>query len=366
MRYKTIKKYTICIILGIIVSLIFIKIRAAFFLADADVTIITYNKITEIPTSSEEMTKSIFHYQISDFVVNGIQTTTPKEITNFSSWGFSLPERPILIIFETADKHTINNVAPIIKMYEFKATICIPDFELEQIIEGTNPSLITPTELNQYLESELFNLGLKLTEIPKEIKKVEELSDGMKAIFNIRPDIILFPDNSELEISLYEDICSAADANIGINSAVTNASNPINGKTNLTILKHQRVCGSRMTFSIRAIRHPGAISAGEIYISQPIGDRFSASVSVFDKNYNLIMGEYYDALPNESTLLGKLPKNVDFPISVYITDETGLILYQKAQFNRYSIERGEPVPYEYSQESIDIVSEIEIPLDDVE
>jgi hypothetical protein len=148
-------------------------------------------------------------------------------------------------------------------------------------------------------------------------------------------------------------------------SAKENFVNTINSKTDLQKLSTLDVIGNRLTFSIKAIRHPGAISAAEILIAQPIGERFKVAVSVFDKDFNRLLGKNFDELPVEPILLGDLPNKVDFPISIYITDETGVILYKQERFNRYTIERGDPVPIEaiIPDELIKALSEIEIPLD---
>lgn len=360
---KTLLKYAKYVGLGLIVVLIGAKIRAYFFLPEVELPVITYKEIVVIPNSPNEVSQNLFHSQISDLTVNGYQTITPARLRAYKSWGVSLPSNPIIITIESINRDTINYAASILKSYDFCATICIPKEQLNELNKGTNSSLITKEELLTFKEAEIYSYGLKLSsthyKLASEIKPEVRL---MKDIFGQSPEAIAFPNNTDEEV--VKNLCSVAGAKLGFYPEADSL-NIIYSKTNLKLLKQQKIIGDRLTFSITAIRHPGALAAAEIHIAQPVGERFKACVSVFDKDYNRLLGERFDKLPIEPILLGELPNKVEYPISVYITDETGVVLYKQEKFNRYTIERGEPVPLEKEvpEELEKALSEIEIPLD---
>lgn len=348
--------YAKYISLGLIIVVIGIKLRALFFLPDVELPIIAYKKIVSLPTSSNEISQSLFHAQISDLSVNGYEAISPKKLSRYKAWGIPFPEIPVMLLIETIDRETLNYAASILKDYNFSATVCIPADELIKLASSEDDSrLATKEELLAFEQAKIYNFGLKIS---TDSKVSAEAGKIMKEIFNHLPSVISIP----------KDIDSATNiptkTKIHV-SAKENFVNTINSKTDLQKLSTLGVIGNRLTFSIKAIRHPGAISVAEILIAQPIGERFKVAVSVFDKDFNRLLGKNFDELPVEPILLGDLPNKVDFPISIYITDETGVILYKQERFNRYTIERGDPVPTEtiIPDELIKALSEIEIPLD---
>lgn len=363
MNLKVVKHYTIYLSIGLIIALAFLKVRALFFLPELELPVIVYEQIVEIPNSSNEISRNIFHSQISDLSINGYQTITPRDLRAYKAWGKTLPENPIIIAIESIDKSTINYAASILTNYNFSATICIPEEQLKEINNKSVPELATKEELVAFREADVYSYGLKLSssqyKLASEIKSEINL---MKQKLNFAPEAITFPNENNAEAQ--KALCSTAGVKIGF-SPKADTINKLNTKTDFRLLKQQKAIGNRLTFSINAIRHPGALSAGEIFISQPVGQRFKACVSVFDKNFELLLGQQYDALPEEPVLLGKLPNKVEYPISVYITDATGILVYRHEQFNRYTIERGEPVPLEEEiPEALKkALDEIEIPVE---
>lgn len=363
MSIKTIKNYAIYLSIGIILAFIFIKVRANYFLSELELPIFVYNKIVDLPCSPDEVSHNLFHSQISDLSVNGYQTITPAQLHAHKAWGRPLPENPVIIAIESIDSHTIDYAASILTNYNFTATICIPESQFDELSQKTNPTLATKEDLLAFKESEIYSYGLKLSttqyKLAEEIKPTIKL---MKDIFDQTPASITFPE--PIHAKSADALCSVAGAKVGFYPEADSL-NTINSKTNLKQLKQQKVIGNRLAFSIKAIRHPGALAAAEIFIAQPMGERFKTNVTVFDKDFNLLLGESYDELPEESILLGKLPSKVLYPISIYITDSTGILVYKQEQFNRYTIERGEPVPLETEtpDELEKALDEIEIPLD---
>lgn len=363
MKSKTIRNYAIYVSIGIFIALICIKVKVLFFLPEVELPIIVYKQIVELPNSPDEVSQNLFHSQLSDLSVNGYQTITPANLRAYKSWGKALPENPIIIAIESIDKSTIDYAASILTNYNFSATICIPEKQLDELNKGTNTALATKEELIAFREADVYSYGLKLAsthyKLASEIKPEVRL---MKDILGQSPDSITFPE--PLHAKSAEALCSVAGAKLGFYPEADSL-NTINSKTNLKQLKQQKVIGNRLTFSIKAIRHPGALAAAEIFVAQPMGERFKTNVTVFDKNFNRLLGESYDELPKEPILLGELPNKVEYPISVYITDSTGILVYKHEQFNRYTIERGEPVPLEIEtpEELEKALDEIEIPLE---
>jgi hypothetical protein len=349
--------YAKYISLGLIIVVIGIKLRALFFLPDVELPIIAYKKIVSLPTSSNEISQSLFHAQISDLSVNGYEAISPKKLSRYKAWGIPFPEIPVMLLIETIDRETLNYAASILKDYNFSATVCIPADELIKLASSEDDSrLATKEELLAFEQAKIYNFGLKISTDSKASAEADKI---MKEIFKHKPFAISTSDKS-VSASTHTPV----KALIRITEK-ENFVNTINSKTDLQKLSTLDVIGNRLTFSIKAIRHPGAISAAEILIAQPIGERFKVAVSVFDKDFNRLLGKNFDELPVEPILLGDLPNKVDFPISIYITDETGVILYKQERFNRYTIERGDPVPTEaiIPDELIKALSEIEIPLD---
>lgn len=366
MKAKIFLKYTSYVFVGILTAVLIVKLRALFFLPQTELPIIVYNEIKQIPTASNEISQNLFHTQISDLSVNGFEPIPPAKLVRYKAWGLSFPTSPVMLVFDTIESNTINYVATTLMDYQFKATICIPEESLQALADGSDNTICTKENLLNLMESEQFSLGLYISSLPndkKELKKKAKNSLALfKELFDTTPKVIIIPEGTDKEKS--KAICRAYKSKLGIckdNSIV----NSISSKTRLSQLTHQRIIGGRTLFSIKAIRHPGAISQGEIFISQPSGERFKACVSVFDKNFVRLIGEKYDALPIEPALLGELPNTVEYPISIFITDETGIFLYKSETFNRYTIERGEAVPLEIdiSDELEKALSEIDIPLD---
>ena len=364
MKIKTFSRYLAYCTLGIILALLIVKVRALFFLPEVELPIVVYKQITQIPSSDEEISKNIFHSQISDLSVNGYQSITPAKLRAYKNWGISLPENPVLINIECIDKQVIDYAASILTNYNFTATICIPEKQVDEIINGNNPSLITKEELLAYKEADVFDIGLHGKFHVKLLSELNPMIKQFRKNFEQKPAAIIFSENNPEKSIEVENVCSHLGAKIGI-SEKSDFVNKLNSKTNLRTLKHLPFIGGRLAFSIKAVRHPGALSAGNIFIAQPEGQRFKVCVSVFDKNFNRLLGQNFDSLPTEPTLLGKLPNKVDYPISIYITDSTGILMYKDEQFNRYTIERGDPVPRETKipDELEKELSQIEIPLD---
>lgn len=352
------------IFLGLIVFLVVAKLRACFFLPEVELPIVVYKQISLIPSSNDEISQNIFHSQISDLSVNGYQSITPARLRAYKNWGVALPENPVLINIECVDKQVIDYAASILTNYNFTATICIPEEQVDEVISGNNPSLITKEELLAYKEADVFDIGLHGKFHVKLLSELNPITKQFRKNFEQKPDVIIFSENNHDKSIEIENICSHLGAKIGI-SEKSDFVNTLNSKTNLRTLKHLPFIGGRLAFSIKAIRHPGALSAGNIFIAQPEGQRFKACVSVFDKDFNRLLGQNFDSLPTEPILLGKLPNKVDYPISIYITDSTGILVYKDEQFNRYTIERGNPVPRETEipEELEKELSQIEIPLD---
>ena len=157
MKIKTFSRYLAYCTLGIILALLIVKVRALFFLPEVELPIVVYKQITQIPSSDEEISKNIFHSQISDLSVNGYQSITPAKLRAYKNWGISLPENPVLINIECIDKQVIDYAASILTNYNFTATICIPEKQVDEIISGNNPSLITKEELLAYKEADIFS-----------------------------------------------------------------------------------------------------------------------------------------------------------------------------------------------------------------
>ena len=364
MKIKTFSRYLAYCTLGIILALLIVKVRALFFLPEVELPIVVYKQISQIPSSDEEISKNIFHSQNSDLSVNGYQSITPAKLRAYKNWGISLPENPVLIKIECIDKQVIDYAADILTNYNFTATICIPEKQVDDVISGNNPSLITKEELLAYKEADVFDIGLHGKFHVKLLSELNPMIKQFRKNFEQKPAAIIFSENNPEKSIEVENICSHLGAKIGI-SEKSDFVNKLNSKTNLRTLKHLPFIGGRLAFSIKAVRHPGALSAGNIFIAQPEGQRFKACVSVFDKNFNRILGQNFDSLPTEPILLGKLPNKVDYTISIYITDSTGILVYKDEQFNRYTIERGDPVPRETEipDELEKELSQIEIPLD---
>lgn len=357
-----IKKYGLYLSFILILTVAFMKIRVAFFLPEVELPIIVYKQIVDIPNSPDEVSYNRFHIQLSDLYVNGFQTVTPARLRAYKAWGRPLPQQPFMISIENIDKEQLNYTTSVLTNYNFTATISIPEEKLNDLLKGTDSKLATKEELLKYKENNIYSYGIRLTEIPEKGDALKSVAKEMKKRLEIAPEMLTFPKTpSKKEAEL---LCSAAGATIGIHEE-KNSINKLNKNANFSFFKHQKIIGNRLTFSITAIRHPGALAAAEIYISQPVGERFNARVSVLDKNGDLLLDKYYDELPLERTLFGKLKKEVQYPITVYITDATGMIFYISETFNRYTIERGEPVPLEIeiNEELEKELDKIDIPLD---
>lgn len=359
---KKIKKLLIYICFLLILAVIYYKVHALFFLPEKELSIISYQNLTDIPNKDDETSQHMFHSQINDFISNGFIAITPKMLREYKSWGKEIPNNSLMLIIESIDANTIYYGASILNNYKLSATVCIPENQFHKLSNCETNSLASKDVLLKYQKSGTYNFGLKLSSLDTTKDTLKNIKKRFKEIFGVNPQVVVFPKETTEEDA--KRICSVLNTKIGCFPDDENNC-LLNSDTNLQFLPKQNVVGSRLIFSVKAIRHPGASSAGNIFIGQPIGKRFKASVSIFDKKFNRIHIENFDGLPTENTLLCKLPKKVDFPINVYITDTTGIILYENVFFNRYNMEKGEPIPWELriSEELREALSEIDIPPD---
>lgn len=308
----------------------------------------------------------MFSRHIDDLYNHGFTTISPNRLKAYKEWGFPLPKQPIIITFDNCDIDTLNAAAQIFEPLEMTGVVNLATTHIGNTPQTLNGRLMpTWDDIKKIKESKIFYIGghtrnlVDLTTHVKPFNEIRASRHDIKKNIKFKSNVFSFP-FGKFNNNILKDV---KKAKVDIAFTYGNEIAVINRKTNLLALPRIRVTGGRLAFSTKIVSHAGSNSAGEVFVSQPDGPRFNAKVYIYEYgNYDSLYKEEFKELPTSITKLFSLPKNVKFPITVDITDNTGTILYMSSLFSKADLERGEPViPSieldEQSQEIIDGILE---------
>ncbi|MBQ3971791.1 MAG: polysaccharide deacetylase family protein, partial [Selenomonadaceae bacterium] len=88
------------------------------------VMVLNYHKVDDLDISLSVRPKD-FDDQMRYLKENGYHTITPDEFYESLAGNFELPENPVLITFDDGYEDNYRNAYPILRKYDFKATIFV-------------------------------------------------------------------------------------------------------------------------------------------------------------------------------------------------------------------------------------------------
>ena len=87
------------------------------------VPILNYQQVNDIDVNSFTLTVEQFDAQMKYLADNGYNVITPDELLDSWENGRALPPKPVIITLDSGSVDTYKNIFPILKKYNFKATL---------------------------------------------------------------------------------------------------------------------------------------------------------------------------------------------------------------------------------------------------
>lgn len=113
----------------------------------SDVPVLNYHKVDDY-NHALSILPSEFEEQIKYLYENGYHTITPDDLINHLKYGSPLPSRPILITFDDGYLDNYLNAYPVLKKYNFTATI----FIVTDLV-GKDPRFMTWEQVREMQDS---------------------------------------------------------------------------------------------------------------------------------------------------------------------------------------------------------------------
>jgi peptidoglycan/xylan/chitin deacetylase (PgdA/CDA1 family) len=121
-----------------------------------------YHKVSDGPTDGITISAEKLEKQLDYIKQKGYQTVSFKELTAFIQTGKPLPEKPVILTFDDAYRDFMTRAFPLLKSYDFKATVFIPVGFMGKTNAWDNGSdpVLTAEEINGLADSGIVEFGL--------------------------------------------------------------------------------------------------------------------------------------------------------------------------------------------------------------
>lgn len=321
-------------LLSVLVAIpVFLLIRARF-LPDVEVPILLYERVARVANDAVTVPVDLFHLQMNDLSRNGYHTISPKRLRAYQTWGYPLPEKPVIITFDNAYRSLLSEVAMILSEQEFTAVVFLATTYLSTD-PGESHSLngepmMTWNEVRSAMEAGVFEFGghtRNLVDLTRHVKPFNEIRasrSDIKRTTGIRSGLFSYPGGRVTP----ELIRAARKAKIFVAMTYGDTVAKIGPHTDLLALPRLRVVGGSHAFTVNIIERQSPGSFGSVRITHPMGPAFPCSVVVYGLGAVSPDQEFdSEGIQAGETVEFPLPSDIKFPVEIEILDTNRVLLY---------------------------------------
>jgi len=312
---------------------IFLLIRARF-LPDVEVPILLYERVARVANDDVTVPSDLFHLQMSDLSRNGYRTISPKRLRAYKTWGYPLPEKPVIITFDNAYRSLLSEVAMILKEQDFTAVVFLATTYI-----STNPGesrslngepMMTWNEVRLAMKEGVFEFGghtRNLEDLTRHVKPFNEIRasrSDIKRATGVRSGLFSYPAGR-----VTPELARAAHkAKIDVAMTYGDTIAMIGPRTDLLLLPRLRVVGGSHAFTVNVVERQSPGLFGVVRITHPTGPVFPCRVVVFGSGAVTPDQEFEsEGIRPGETIEFPLPNDIKFPVEVEIVDEHRILLY---------------------------------------
>ncbi len=160
----------------------------------AGVLILNYHQVTDTHYSALTMHPKAFHTQMKYLKNNGYHPITTKQLDDYLTKGMSLPDKPVLITFDDGYEDNYKYAYPILKEFNFPATIYMIGEAIDQ------PRFLKTEQIKELLAYGIEIESHTYSHIPLNEAKPEELRKDLELLkatflekFGYEPKYIAYP-----------------------------------------------------------------------------------------------------------------------------------------------------------------------------